>query len=145
MPWVPAAGPPKTSERIHARRGVKARWQKLDKMQKDRLIKAELRKLNKFFQNIPEDRQKIIKGLKEQAAFMYATLMELQEIMNTEGPVELFEQGKQKMLREHPASKVYNSMIRNYSNVIKQLLELMPTEEKKAAEDELLAFIKKAK
>jgi len=117
----------------------------LDKIKKDKLIKAELRKLNKFFQNIPEDKQKIIKGLKEQAAFMYATLMELQEIMNTEGPVELFEQGKQKMLREHPASKVYNSMIRNYSNVIKQLLELMPTEEKKAAEDELLAFIKKAK
>lgn len=117
----------------------------MDKIQKDKLIKAELRKLNKFFQNIPEDKQKIIKGLKEQAAFMYATLMELQEIMNTEGPVEMFEQGKQKMLREHPASKVYNSMIRNYSNVIKQLLELMPTEEKKAAEDELLAFIKKAK
>lgn len=117
----------------------------MDKIKKDKLIKAELQKLNKFFKNIPEDRQKIIKGLKEQAAFMYATLMELQEIMNTEGPVELFEQGKQKMLREHPASKVYNSMIRNYSNVIKQLLELMPTEEKKAAEDELLAFIKKAK
>ncbi|ANW97713.1 hypothetical protein CSTERTH_01035 [Thermoclostridium stercorarium subsp. thermolacticum DSM 2910] len=117
----------------------------MDKIKKDKLIKAELRKLNKFFQNIPEDKQKIIKGLKEQAAFMYATLMELQEIMNTEGPVEMFEQGKQKMLREHPASKVYNSMIKNYSSVIKQLLELMPTEEKKAAEDELLAFIKKAK
>lgn len=121
------------------------RWTKLDKMQKDRLIKVELRKLNRFFKNIPEDKQKIIKGLKEQAAFMYATLMELQEIMNVEGPVELFEQGKQRMLREHPAAKVYNSMIKNYSNVIKQLLELMPVEEKKVAEDELLAFIKKAK
>jgi len=89
----------------------------LDKIKKDKLIKAELRKLNKFFKNIPEDRQKIIKGLKEQAAFMYATLMELQEIMNTEGPVELFEQGAQKMLREHPAAKTYNSMIKNYEEL----------------------------
>lgn len=76
---------------------------------------------------------------------MYATLMELQEIMNAEGPVEMFEQGKQKMLREHPASKVYNSMIKNYSSVIKQLLELIPAEDKKTAEDELMAFVKKAK
>jgi len=76
---------------------------------------------------------------------MYATLIELQEIMNNEGPVEMFEQGKQKMLREHPASKVYNSMIKNYSSVIKQLLELIPAEDKKTAEDELMAFVKKAK
>lgn len=117
----------------------------MDKIKKDKLIKAELRKLNKFFKNIQEDKQKIIKGLKEQAAFMYATLIELQEIMNNEGPVEMFEQGKQKMLREHPASKVYNSMIKNYSSVIKQLLELIPAEDKKTAEDELMAFVKKAK
>ena len=121
------------------------RWQKLDKIQKDRLIKAELRKLNKFFKNIPDDKQKIIRGLKEQAAFMYATLVELQEIMNAEGTVELFEQGKQRMLREHPASKVYNAMIKNYSNVIKQLLDLLPKEEAKQTEDELMAFVKKAR
>ncbi|MCM8900607.1 hypothetical protein KVG29_05110 [Caldicoprobacter algeriensis] len=117
----------------------------MDKIQKDKLIKSELRKLNKFFQNIPEDKQKIIKGLKEQAAFMYATLMELQEIVNTEGPVTLFEQGKQRVLIEHPASKAYNVLVRNYSNVIKQLLELLPKEEAKQAEDELMAFVKKAK
>jgi len=130
---------------ISRTRGVLKRWQNMDKIQKDKLIKAELRKLNKFFKNIQEDKQKIIKGLKEQAAFMYATLIELQEIMNNEGPVEMFEQGKQKMLREHPASKVYNSMIKNYSSVIKQLLELIPAEDKKTAEDELMAFVKKAK
>lgn len=117
----------------------------MDKIQKDKLIKAELRKLNKFFKNIQEDKQKIIKGLKEQAAFMYATLIELQEIMNNEGPVEMFEQGKQRMLREHPASKIYNSMIKNYSSVIKQLIELMPTEVSKQTEDELMAFVKKAR
>jgi len=88
----------------------------------------------------------MIEGLKQQAAFMYATLMELQEIMNAHGPVELFEQGSNKLLREHPASKIYNAMVKNYSSCIKQLLDLLPKEEQtKQTEDELLAFIKKAK
>ena len=104
-----------------------------------------MQKLNRFFKNIPKEKQKMIQGLKEQAAFMYATLMELQEIMNIEGPVELFEQGKQRMLREHPASKVYNSMIKNYSSVIKQLLELLPEDKSKDAADELMEFVKGAK
>jgi geranylgeranyl pyrophosphate synthase len=115
----------------------------MDKIQKDKLIKKEMQKLNKFFKNIPKEKQTMIQGLKEQAAFMYATLVELQEIMNTEGPVELFEQGKQRLIREHPASKVYNAMIKNYTSVIKQLLDLLPKEDAKQQEDELLAFIKK--
>jgi len=117
----------------------------MEKIQKDKLIKKEMQKLNRFFKNIPPEKQKIIQGLKEQAAFMYATLVELQEIMNTEGPVELFEQGKQRLIREHPASKVYNAMIKNYSSIIKQLLDLLPKEEAKQTEDELMAFVKRAK
>lgn len=117
----------------------------LDKIDKDKLIKKEMQKLNKFFKNIPKEKQQMIEGLKQQAAFMYATLMVLQEQINNDGAVEWFEQGKQKMFREHPAAKVYNSMIKNYSSVIKQLLDMLPQEEKKTTEDELLAFIKKAK
>lgn len=115
----------------------------MNKIDKDKLIKKEMQKLNKFFKNIPKEKQQIIEGLKQQAAFMYATLMELQEIMNNEGAVELFEQGKQRLLREHPAAKIYNAMIKNYSSAIKQLLDILPKEETKQAEDELLSFIKK--
>lgn len=116
----------------------------MEKIDKDKLIKKEMRKLNKFFKNIPKDKQEMIQGLKEQAAFMYATLMELQEIINDEGPVELFEQGKQRLLREHPASKTYNTMIKNYSSVIKQLIDMLPKEDAKSTEDEFVKFIQKA-
>lgn len=116
----------------------------MEKIDKDKLIKKEMRKLNKFFKNIPKDKQEMIQGLKEQAAFMYATLMELQEIINDEGPIELFEQGKQRLLREHPASKTYNAMIKNYSATIKQLIDMLPKEEAKPAEDEFVKFIQKA-
>jgi len=142
---IPSGLPPKTSERIFRATGVWQEMVKMEKIQKDKLIKKEMQKLNRFFKNIPPEKQKIIQGLKEQAAFMYATLVELQEIMNTEGPVELFEQGKQRLIREHPASKVYNAMIKNYSSIIKQLLDLLPKEEAKQTEDELMAFVKRAK
>jgi hypothetical protein len=116
----------------------------LEKIEKDKLIKKEMQKLNKFFEYIPKEKAEMIKGLKEQAAFMYATLMELQEIMNDEGSVEVFEQGKQRLLREHPASKVYNAMIKNYSSTIKQLVDMMPKEDAKLKEDEFAKFIQKA-
>ena len=57
----------------------------MEKIDKDKLIKKEMQKLNKFFKHIPKDKQELIRGLKEQAAFMYATLMELQEIIVAPG------------------------------------------------------------
>ena len=72
----------------------------------------------------------------QQASFMYVTLLELQERINEEGSVELFEQGSQKMIREHPAVKSYNSMIKNYNATIKQLNDLLPKNEVKAKVDD---------
>ncbi|MGE5585732.1 MAG: hypothetical protein ACM309_09440 [Bacillota bacterium] len=115
----------------------------MDKMAKEALRKKELNKLNRIFKRLPKDKQRLVEGLKQQAAFMVATLTELQEMLSTEGAVELFEQGQQRMLREHPAAKTYNAMIRNYSTVCKQLLELLPDEQTKEASDELMAFVKR--
>lgn len=113
--------------------------------EKEKIRKKELNKLNRIFKQLPKEKQKLAEGLKSQAAFMVATLAELQEIMNREGPVELFEQGTQKMLREHPAAKTYNTMVRNYTSICKALFDLLPEEEKKSATDELMEFVKGAK
>jgi predicted AAA+ superfamily ATPase len=114
------------------------------KEEKGKLYKKELQKLNRYFKNIPKADQQLIEGLKQQAAFLYATLQELQERINEEGAVELFVQGKQRLLREHPASKIYNEMVKSYAAIIKQLLSMLPKEESKQTEDELMAFVKKA-
>ena len=52
--------------------------------------------------------------------------------------VELFEQGSQKITREHPAAKTYNIMIKNYNATVKLLSNFAPNEDVK---DELLGFI----
>lgn len=116
----------------------------MEKIDKEKLIKKELSKLDKIFKDLPKDKQSMSEGLKKQAAFMYATLQDLQEQIDNEGVVELFVQGTQSMLREHPAAKIYNTMVKNYSSVCKQLLDMLPDDKNvKQTEDELVNFIKK--
>lgn len=109
---------------------------KLEKVEKEKKIKSELNKLKKLFKDLEKDKVEFANRLMQQASFMYVTLLELQERINEEGSVELFEQGSQKMIREHPAVKSYNSMIKNYNATIKQLNDLLPKNEVKAKVDD---------
>src|SRR5690606_10632463 len=111
---------------------------------KAKKIKSELARLRKVFADIPEDKRRIADGLMQEAAFMRVTLEETREIIDREGVIERFEQGAQKFLREHPATKVYASLINRYSAVVKQLIDLLPDGEKSKDEaDELMAFVKR--
>lgn len=111
--------------------------------EKAKKIKSELTRLRKVFADIPEDKRRIADGLMQEAAFMRVTLEETREIIDREGVIERFEQGAQKFLREHPATKVYASLINRYSAVVKQLIDLLPAADKgKVETDELMEFVK---
>lgn len=114
----------------------------MDEITKNKLIKKEIRVLKKIIKNLDEDKKRYADRLIEQAAFMYVTLQELQEAINSDGAVEWFENGKQKMWREHPAAKTYNTMIKNYTSVIKQLSDISPNQDEK---DELMEFLNEHK
>lgn len=111
----------------------------MDKKQKDKLIKQEQKKLTLTFSDLDKDKKIFADRLIGQASFMFATLQELQETINEEGAVELFVNGRQEMLREHPATKIYNSMIKHYMSIVKQLIDLTPKE--KTEKNELLDFL----
>jgi ADP-heptose:LPS heptosyltransferase len=114
--------------------------------EKQKQIKKEIAKLRRLCKNLPRDRQRAAEGLIQEAAFMRVTLEETRHIIDHEGVLETFEQGSQRFLREHPATKVYNAMIQRYSTVCKQLFELLPdADQAKQAEDELMAFVKQAR
>ena len=111
--------------------------------EKDRQTKKEMLKLRRLFKNLPKDKMKAADGLIQEAAFMKVTLEETRHVIDQEGILEKFEQGSQKFLREHPATKVYNTMIQRYATVCKQLFDMIPDPEAgKQAEDELMAFVK---
>jgi len=111
------------------------------KLDKQKLIKSEIKKLTDNFKKVDADKKVYTERLINQAAFMFATLIELQNAINEEGTIELFQNGAQQMLREHPAVKAYNTMIKNYISIVKQLIELTPQAKDKG--DELLNFLEK--
>lgn len=116
------------------------------KIDRDGLKKREMKKLNKIFKVLSPDKRSLVEGMKQQAVFMLVTLTELQSVIDIDGVIDVWQNGKQRIVREHPAAKTYNSMIRNYASLCKQLLDMLPEEKnKEEAVDELMAFVKKAK
>lgn len=116
------------------------------KIEKEKTIKKEIVKLKKLFKALPKDKLKAAEGLINEAAFMRATLAEARETIDNEGILDWFEQGPNAYYREHPATKVYNTMIQRYATVCKQLFDMIPDPDAgKVAEDELMAFVKKAR
>ena len=105
-------------------------------------INQEIERLKPIFSEIEERKRDIVQGLIEDAAFMRATLSELKDTVNMEGAIDEMCQGEYSILREHPAAKLYNTMIQRYSSVIKQLTDLFPKEVPKELEDDFDIFIK---
>lgn len=113
----------------------------LNKFDKNKVYKAELKKLKGIFKDISKDKLKVTESLIDQAAFMFATLKELSLYIDIEGSV-IIDKGN---MKESPAVKSYTALINRYSNSVKQLLDFLPKnlpEPVKEDRDELLAFIK---
>lgn len=115
----------------------------MDQTAKEALRKKEFNRLTQICAKMPEAKKRLVEGLKNEAAFMRATLAELQEEIAIKGATELFEQGEQKMIRESPAMKTYNTMIKNYTVVIGKLLDQLPEGKPGGKEDdELISWAK---
>lgn len=111
-------------------------------MEKDKVIKSEIRRLGKIFKDLDPQRKQTATNLIEEAAFMKATLMDLKTQINEFGPVDEMPQGDYSILREHPALKSYNTMVQRYFTSIKQLTDLLPKEKEKELDDGFDDFLK---
>lgn len=101
----------------------------------------ELSKLKKIFKDIEPDKAKIVEKLIANAAFMAESLDELQSIINEKGFTEEYQNGANQFgVKKCSEVEIYNTMIKNYSSVIKQLVDLLPNGGAGGG-DELLDFI----
>lgn len=86
-------------------------------------IKKEIQEiLNK----IPEDKQSEATLLTNEMSFTMATISKLKKKIRKEGPLEKFEQGSQNFMRESPALKSYNQLMKTYDTLYKNLISLVP-------------------
>lgn len=96
-------------------------------LNKDEEKKKELRKLKKIFKNIDKNKKETVEKLVESAAFMAVELRELENYISENGVTEEYCNGKNQYgIKKSSQVEVYNTMIKNYSSVIKQLCDLVP-------------------
>lgn len=99
---------------------------------KDKAIKKETRRLAAIYQNIDENKRKVVDGLIKRAAFLAVSLAELEEIINGSGYTCEYQNGEnQRGTKETPEVKIHIAMVKNYALVIRQLAELAPPAPKK--------------
>ena len=96
-------------------------------MDKEKQIKKEISELNKLFQDIPSDQAKLVEGLIQNAAFMRVTLEELQKEVIENGAVIQCQSGNGfDTIKDNPAQKAYTTMVSRYTQIIKQLNDMLP-------------------
>ena len=102
---------------------------------KEDIIKAEKKKLSGIYTRMDKKTKKAVDSLVDEAAFMAASLYELREIINEKGYVEMYQNGaNQKGVKKCSEVEIYNTMIKNYSSVVKQLTDLIPKKQEDTGE-----------
>lgn len=103
-------------------------------------INKERKKLSGILKrnDIDPDKLKMAEGLISTAAYMRVTLEEYADDMKKNGHTEPFTQSDktEPYDRERPIVRLYNAMVKNYSQVMKQLFDMLPN--KAAAKDALM-------
>ena len=109
-------------------------------LSKEERIKNEVERINRLLKNVDDKKRKAVDSLVNNAAFMTVTLEDLQDEINRNGTTEQYKNGaNQYGIKKSAAVEVYNVMIKNHMNVIKQLNELVPKSED--TDDEFKSFM----
>ena len=108
-------------------------------MTKQERIRQEYARISVFFADIADNQRGVIEPLLQNAAFMKVTLEDLQEKINNDGLIDEYQNGEnQKGLKVSAALQSYNSTVKNYGGVIKQVFSLLPKEIKTRRLEELM-------
>lgn len=106
-------------------------------LSKDSRIKKEKRRLKNKFSSLDKDLMDIVDPLLDNASFMRVTLEDLQENINENGITITYQNGENQWgKKKSPEAEMYNTMIKNYSAINKQLIDLIPKNEKTDPEDD---------
>lgn len=106
-------------------------------------IEVKKKKIKRLFKELPAEKMQFAEGLICQFAVVSVTLERLANEINNGDLIEDFVQGAQKLRRESPALKSYNSTVKSFATLSKSLLDLLPEKEQKQAGNELMSFITK--
>lgn len=119
----------------------KDKEKKTDLSKDDRIKKAKSVLLRQF-SKLDTKRKKTVESLIENAAFMIVTLEDLQESINLNGVISEYQNGQNQWgTKKSPEVEIYNTMMKNHMQVMKQLTDLLPDEGPVQKDDGFDAFV----
>ena len=96
-------------------------------------IKKEFDRIIVFFEDMNSNEREVLLPLIQNAAFMRVTLENLQDLIQSDGVVDVYMNGENQYgTKQSAALQSYNSLIKNYSAIIKSLKESLPPERRAA-------------
>ena len=111
---------------------------------REQRIKEEEKLILKLLHKMEPDRKKSASSLIQNAAFMAITLQDLQKDINENGTTERYQNGaNQYGIKKSSSVEIYNVMIKNYSQTMKQIHDLLPKEAKELESDGFDEFVRK--
>ena len=98
----------------------------------------ELAKLERIFENIPEERRDVGQTLMESAAFMASELKKLQDFIRINGWTETYSNGAtQSGKKPSSEAQAFQTLIKNYNTTLKTLVGMLPEDKQKGAKEEV--------
>ena len=82
--------------------------------------------LDAVVNRVPDDRRALAKDIAAHMWFLSRQMVKCMAKVRREGPVTMFEQGKQTIERENPALKSYRALAKDYRSFDAQLVALIP-------------------
>lgn len=101
-------------------------------MTKEEAYNQEFNKLNEIFLDVDESNKKLVDGLIQDAAFLYAENYELKKILTITGMIK-FHATDKSLQKPLPIAKEYRQNLNSYSVVIKTLSSVL---QKKIEDDD---------
>lgn len=101
----------------------------MEKKDKEKRILEKVEELTKTFEKLNKNTQSIVYPMIQKVAFMSVTLDDLQDDINQNGITERYQNGEHQFgIKKTISVDIYNTMIKNYSALMKQLTELLQKE-----------------
>jgi len=105
----------------------------LAELSKEKRIKAEYERMKKLFAEMPENELNFCEPLLQNAAFMCATLQDLQEAINENGTSDTYQNGRnQSGVKASADLQAYNSLAKVYNALMDKLSAKLPKEVRKS-------------
>ena len=102
----------------------------MGKASKKERQRREFVRLDKLFSPLPDNEREFITPLLKQAAFLYVTLQDLAEMINSSGTTDEYQNGaSQKGMKVSANIQAYNQTAKIYHNLMIKLRERLPKEQ----------------